>query len=228
MLPKFSRTKQQGGSKKYMSIILYLGHDVKEYNAKSEKSKIESEEGSEESETQSEIIINKLLEEGKLLCDICLEPLKRHSNYTRGIRETGETLEITYVFCKDCKHGHALLPDFILRYKQYSGNEIESVLIDSKNQAAKEIATKASESTIKRWIKGVGDSVKKAVSILKSIFMEFGKKISETQLDAGFCYDELEQMMDMAPETVTVKYSGNKLGWANLWLGRHNRRSYIC
>jgi hypothetical protein len=102
------------------------------------------------------------------------------------------------------------------------------VLIDSKDLAVKDIETQASESTVRRWIKGVGDNVKRAVSILKSIFLEMGKKVSEIQLEAGFCYDELEQMMDIAPEAVTVKYSGNKLGWANLWLSRHNRRSYIC
>jgi hypothetical protein len=128
--------------------------------------------------------------------------------------------------CKNCKHGHALLPDFMLQYKQYSANEIEGVIIESKNSPVDQIETAASASTVRRWITSVSNHIKRAVSIIKRVFMDLNKIISEIQLDAGFCYDELEQLLDMAP--YTVKYSGNKLGWANLWLGRHNRRSYIC
>jgi hypothetical protein len=191
-----------------MSIILYLGRDVKEYKENSEE------------------MIKQLIAEGKILCDICTQEMKRHSSYIRGKRETGEKIKVIFVMCGNCKHGHALLPDFILPYKQYSANEIEGVIIESKYIPIDQIETAASESTARRWITCVCNRIERAVSILKRIFMELNKIVSEIRLDAGFCYDELEQLLEMAPGS--VKNCGNKLGLANLWLGRHNRRSCIC
>ena len=194
---------------KHMSIILHLGRNVNEYNEISKK------------------VIEELLKEGKILCEYCLTPMHKHSVYTRGIKETGEKIKIVFVQCTACAqhHGHALLPDFILQYKQYSGNEIEGVIIDSMTQSASEIDTKASESTVKRWIKQIGERIIRAVSILKAVFKEKSQEFTEMRLTPGHCYSELEQLLEMAPNA--QKYSGNKLGLANIWLTRHNRWSYI-
>jgi hypothetical protein len=120
---------------------------------------------------------------------------------------------------------HALLPDFLLPRKHYSGNEIESVLIDSATVPAGEIETEAGESTVKRWISEVGEKVKGACGLLKYLFGRAGKAVSELAVMAGPPYSELEQILEMAPKQ--LKSSGNKLGLANLWIGASEMKAYI-
>jgi hypothetical protein len=187
---------------------MYIGRDVNEYK-----------EGSAE-------IIKRLISEGKLLCLICLRPMRRHSCYERGIKETGESITITVVWCRKCKKWHALLPDFIQPYKHYGGNEVESVVIDSATEpAVKLIETSASEATARRWIKQIGDRVRHAVGMLKYLFGREGKSVNEVAIDPGPCYSELEQVLEMAPRA--IKCSGNKLGLANIWLGTGRIPAYI-
>lgn len=183
---------------KTMSIILYLGRTVKEYG--------EISAGR----------IGRLLSEGSLLCKQCLQPMRRHSSYVRGIKETGQEIEITVVWCGKCKEWHALLPDFLLPGKHYSGNEIESVIIDSATEPVSQIETEASESTVRRWVNQIGEKIKQAVGILKVLFGRLGRAVSEAAIDAGPAYSELEQILGMAP--ASAKHT-NKLGLANIWLG---------
>jgi hypothetical protein len=185
---------------------MYLGKNVNEYNSESKK------------------IINRHIMEKRLLCALCTLPMGRHSKYTRGVKETGEEIEITIVRCKACKKGCALLPDFLLQYKQYSGNEIESVIIDSATHAPIEIETEASESTVRRWIAQIGERLKMAVGVLKHLFMQAGRTISEISIEAGHIYSELEQILDKAPKAARHT---NKLGLANMWLGTHSRKNLI-
>ena len=192
-----------------MSIVIYLGRNIKEYTSR------------------SEAIIEQALREGRLRCEHCLQPMRRrrHSKYERSIRETGQKLIITMVWCKKCKNWHALLPDFLLPHKQYSGNEIESVIIDSTFVPINHIETQASETTLRRWIDQIINRLKQAVSILKYLFGSAGQSVSEAAIDAGPGYSELEQLLEKAP--TAVKYSGNKLGLANLWLSTNRRNVYI-
>jgi len=191
-----------------MTIILYLGRDIKDYSEKSTK------------------IIQQKISEKALLCRLCLRPMTRHSSYRRGVKETGQQIEITMVWCRKCKKYHALLPDFLLRNKHYSGNEIESVILDSDTvKQALWIETSASEGTVRRWVKQVGDSITMAISMLKYLFGQAGRALCETAIDAGTAYDELEQILEMAPQA--LEYSGNKLGLANIWLGTGGTAAYI-
>ena len=190
-----------------MTIILYLGRNINEYERKSEK------------------IIKQGIIEGRFLCKLCLRPMRRHSSYTRGIKETGERIEITMIWCRKCREWHALLPDFLLAHKHYSGNEIESVIIESSTDSVKRIETEASESTVRRWIKQVGGRVRQAVSKLKYLFGQRGQAVNEVIIDAGHCYSELEQILEMAPHY--IKCSGNKFGLANMWLGTNGTPAFI-
>jgi len=190
-----------------MPIIVYLGRNVKEYKEKSGD------------------IIEEMLEKAALLCEKCLQPMKRHSSYERGIKETGEKLRILMVWCKACEEWHALLPDFLLPGKHYSGNEIESVIIEAETEAVSGIETEASEATARRWIGQIGERVKRAIGILKYLFGRNGKAMSEAAITLGARYNELEQILELAPKT--IKYSGNKLGLANLWLGTSGLKAYI-
>jgi len=190
-----------------MPIVLFLGWTVKDYIEKSER------------------IIQELMDASKIRCEICLQPMKRHSSYERGIKETGQKITIAMVWCGACRKWHALLPDFLLPGKHYSGNEIESVVIDSATVPINAIETEASESTVRRWASQIGERVRRAVGILKYHFGRLGRAVSETSVVPGTAYSELEQVLDMAPNP--IKYSGNKLGLANIWLGATGAKANI-
>jgi hypothetical protein len=179
---------------------MYLGQNVKEY------------------EEKSEAIINQAITDERLRCDCCLRVMRCHSSYVRSIRETGEKITIIVVWCSKCKEWHALLPDFLLQNKHYSGNEIESVIIDSAMEAVNCIDTAASESTIRRWISQIGERIVEAVAKLKYLFGCGGKVVSELAITPGHCYSELQQVLELAP--YNEKFSGNWLGLANIWLRR--------
>ena len=190
-----------------MPIVLFLGRDVKEY------------------ESESAEIIKLYINEGNIRCEKCLLPMAKHSKYKRLIKETGSQITIIVVWCSKCKVWHALLPDFLLPYKHYSGNEIESVIIDSGLEPVSHIETKASEGTVRRWIKQIGTRITQAISVLKYLFRRAGQAVSEVAIETGPEYSELEQILEMAPSS--VKCSGNKLGLANIWLGTNAMAVYI-
>jgi len=186
---------------------MYLGRNVKEYEEKSEE------------------IIKQAINAGRIRCEQCLRSMQYHSNYIRTIKETGEKLKITVVWCSWCKKWHSLQPDFLLPHKHYSGNEIESVIIDSGTLSAAEIDTEASYATIRRWIKQISERVKQAVSKLKYHFGRAGQAVSEAAIYTGYCYSELEQVLEMASKP--LRCSGNKLGLANIWLRATGIPAYI-
>ena len=190
-----------------MPIVMCLGRTVKEY------------------EEISEGIITQAISEGSIRCELCLQPMSRHSSYERGIKETGQRIVITIVWCSECGKGHALLPDFLLPYKHYSGNEIEGVIIDSATEPVNQIDTEASESTVRRWIEQIGERIGHAVGKLKYLFGRAGQAVCEVTINTGHCYSELEQVLELAPNV--LKNSGNKLGLANLWLGTNEIAAYI-
>jgi len=202
------RKRREKGQPKSKSIIMFLGRDIKEYE--------------KESLGKIKLAISK----GKLLCEKCLRPLAVHSSYLRGIKETGAKIRITMVWCRKCRKWHAVLPDFLLPNKHYSGNEIESVIIDGATTPTNQIDTKASESTVKRWLKQIGERIVQAVGKLKYHFGRGGQAVCEVAIEAGYCYSELEQVLEMAPPP-EVKWSGNKLGLANIWLRTCNVAVYI-
>ena len=186
---------------------MFLGREIKEYEEKSLE------------------IIKLAIRQGKLLCERCLQPLALHSSYPRGIKEKGEHIRIRIVWCSVCKIWHAILPDFLLPNKHYSGNEIESVIIDGATKPVNQIDTKASESTVRRWLKQIGERIVQAVGKLKYHFGRDGRTVNEVAIDAGYCYSELEQVLEKAP--ATVKSCGNKLGLANIWLRTCSVSVYI-
>jgi hypothetical protein len=185
-----------------MPIVMYLGRDIKEYREKNKG------------------IINQALSDGKLRCEQCLKRMRYHSSYDREIKESGETLTITVVWCRKCKKWRSLQPDFLLPCKHYSGNEIEGVIIDSATEAVKNIDITASESTVRRWIAQISERIVGTVGRLKHLF-DVGGAI----IDAGHCYSELEQILEKAPQA--IRCSGNKLGLANIWLRKSEVPGYI-
>ena len=203
-----TRRKQRERSRpKSKSIVMFFGCEIKEYEEKRLK------------------IIKLAIAKGELLCEKCLRRLAVHSSYPRGIKETGGEIRITMVWCSKCRIWHAVLPDFLLPNKHYSGNEIESVIIDGETTPVNQIDTKASELTVKRWLKQICERIVQAVGKLKYHFGREGRSVNEVKIDAGYCYSELEQVLEIAPRS--VKYCGNKLGLANIWLRTCSVAVYI-
>jgi len=192
---------------KGMPIVMYLGRNIKEY----------LENGESE--------IKRALSAGEICCDLCLKRQRYHSQYNRTIKETGEELTIIVVWCRRCKKWHSLQPDFLLSPKHYSGNEIECVVIDSANEPVSHIETQASESTVRRWIRDVGAGIVGAVGNLKFHFGRAGHAVNEIAITPGHCYDELEQILELAPYEMDC--CGNKLGLANMWLRSMGAMAYI-
>lgn len=190
-----------------MSIIMFLGKDVEEYK------------------NESKPFLQEALMQGKLCCELCLGLFKYHSEYQRYIKETGEKISITIVYCKGCNNYHAVLPDFLLPHKHYSANEIEAVVIDSGYMPISKIDTEAGESTVRRWKKQINERLGQAVSILKALFMELYGAISELYLEADTTYDELVKLLSFPPQN--PMNSKNMLGLANLWLGKFQKNVYI-
>jgi hypothetical protein len=187
-----------------MPIVLYLGKDIKEY------------------ESESKNMIERKMTDGDILCEFCTKAMARHSSYNREIKETGEEIEITMVWCRPCSNWHSLQPDFWLPCKHYSGNEIEAVIIDSATDPISNIDTKASASTVKRWITQIGERISQAINKLKGYMALRGSPISELEIEPGIVYYELEQVLEHILARVfadlPIKCCGNKLGLANILL----------
>jgi hypothetical protein len=190
-----------------MPIVLYLGSNIKDYREKNRE------------------IIDHAMSSGEIRCEFCLKPMRYHSNYTRFVKEIGEKLTIIVVWCRKCKNWHSLQPDFLLPHKHYSGNEIEGVIIEGATEPAIQIETMASLSTVIRWIGQIGGRIAGAIGMLKVLFQQMGKAISEIAIEPGHRYSELEQVLEMAPRA--LRYSGNRLGLANMWLKASKVPAYI-
>jgi hypothetical protein len=196
---------------------MYLGKSVKEYSDKVKEIIDNKIKGREK--------IKKLVGECGIQCEQCFCLMSVHSKYERNIVDLKETIVIFVVWCMACKVWHALLPDFLLPHKHYSADEIEGVMIDSASSPLTEIEREASEPTVRRWIREIGHRVIKTVSILKALFRRLGQPISEVAITPSAPYNELEQILEMAPNP--LNFSGNKLGLANIWLKSNDTPSHI-
>ena len=78
-----------------------------------------------------------------------------HDKYPRTIKETGDQISVYRLICYQCKSTVAVLPDFLLPYKQFSAGEIEAVLIDSGSMSVYDIDTDASVYTVRLWLKSL-------------------------------------------------------------------------
>ena len=181
-----------------MSIIAYLGSTVKDY-----------------------------LEKGKAMLaglqvscpDHPAKVMAFHSTYPRTIKETGEKVVIHILICHKCKKTIAVLPDFLLPNKHYSANEVESVILQvADGVATYDIDTPASVSTTRRWIREMNDEsgrLQEQVSRLKILAISHGCAISEIIL-AGLPL--IEQIMEFVQVLPKIRFSGNLLGYANIYL----------
>jgi len=140
----------------------------------------------------------------------------QHDHYTRKIKEKEEEIEIYRYICYKCGKTTAILPDFVLPYKQYSADEIESVLIDAQSMRASDIDTEASESTVRRWIKEMNKKVEEWISLLKAHLYKIELRIKSEITYKGLTI--IEQLELVTEELPKIRCSGNKLGHAAIYV----------
>jgi hypothetical protein len=121
-----------------MSIIAFLGNNVKEYIDQ----------------------YLALLEGMEFYCE--KHPLQRlayHGTYWRSVKDAEVKIPIQRLICYECKKAKmgatiSVLPDFLTPRKQFTKVEIESVIKQSKaGKTPYDIDSKASISTIRRWLR---------------------------------------------------------------------------
>jgi hypothetical protein len=142
-----------------------------------------------------------------------------HDSYPRTIKETGEKIRIYRLICYECNDTIAVLPDFLMPYKQYSANEIEAVIIDAETTGVYDIETKASVYTVRRWIKTIGDQITEWISKFKALIIKTtGKTVSEIILLGLTPTEQLKTLSEYLPK---IKTCGNILGFACIYIFSH-------
>ncbi|GHV32917.1 hypothetical protein FACS18949_05470 [Clostridia bacterium] len=196
-----------------MSIIYFLGTSVNDYKAKVKQT------------------IKQMIQADMINCDICHKQMKTYGPYDRSIKDTGEDLPIYMAKCqsKQCngsKHGHALIPDFILPHKHYSADEIESVMMqNAESISVSKTDTEASESTVRRWIGQVNERARMAISVIRGILIRLMLSISELRIEGSTPFMELSSLLEKHPER--PPRCGNILGEANIHLSRERGGVFI-
>jgi len=187
-----------------MPIITYLGSTINEY------------------------ILRALAILGAMefYCPVCGEKMSRHGKYPRHIKDKNATIWIYRYKCKNkkCKKTVAVLPDFLMPFKQYSGNEIESVILDNIEKAPEDIDnTLASISTVRRWIREYKYKMQTWVSLLKGIFLDLtGRVISEIRLNCPY----IEQLSIILRELPAIKTCGNVMGASLIYLSAYQYHKF--
>ena len=176
-----------------MSIIAHLGSNVKEYRKKHQE----------------------ILQGLSIFCKKHLiEKMCPHAQYKRIIKETKEEICIQRLICHICGKTESILPDFLQPHKQYSANEMESVIIQAETTGIYDIETAASVYTVRRWVKAIRSKVATSVSLLKSQALERALKIpSEIELAGLSLLEQVKKLAQCLPKTHS---SGNMLGLADI------------
>ena len=177
-----------------MSIIVYLGSTVEDYN----------------NEAMSRL--NAI----DIYCPEHGRKMVLHDHYYRGIKDLEVKIKIHRVICHDCGKTHAVLPDFLQPYKQYSSSQIEDALKDDAEVSSHK--AEASASTKGRWLKTMGAKAQAMASMMSVMALEtVGRTVSILTL-VGMSY--LNQILEIAKYLPAIKSSGNALGVACMYLGQ--------
>jgi len=175
-----------------MPIIAFLGKDITDYNDNS----------------------REYLKGFQFYCPKHGQELTYHTSYPRHVKDYKAEISIHRLICpcKGCNHTQAILPDFLQPYKHYSANEIEAVLFDSEtSKSALDIDSKASITTVRRWIHQYQPILDKKISQLKTvIFQKVKKVVNETELSAMKPMETIQSLLSPLP---AIRFS-NTLGAA--------------
>jgi len=149
-------------------------------------------------------------EEAFALCPICDKPLEYHSWVKRRLKnilDIKNTYNIRVMKCnnKACTQTyHRELPDFIIPYRRYDANSIETA-IDHDNE---EILIAPDESTIKRWQAWFKSSVTQIMMALISVAVEIEDSAKASSLAN-------QEYTSITPLKTIKEIVGRKVRWLN-------------
>jgi hypothetical protein len=164
-------------------------------------------------------VAGDLVRRSIVLCAICKGFLKVHGVYSRGLKDWDSSAEYGWVaqlYCAACKKYPALIPDFIIPYKRYKAEVIESVIAEHERGRNIEQmgGCSADISTMRRWVRQFGERGVLAVGWMLSILLSlYGRRISLLKLQNKTLLKQLERLLCefRIPKTDTVIGSVNIL-----------------
>ena len=145
--------------------------------------------------------VSKLVQSGKALCVLCMGLLNIHGCYPRHFDdENGERHDgwIVQGHCNVCNKYPALIPDFIMPYKHYKAEVIESVISEYENGHNVEylVGYTADVSTMRRWVRQFKERGVQAVGWLLSILLSlYNHRISMLKLQNRTLLKQLARLL---------------------------------
>jgi hypothetical protein len=125
---------------------------------------------------------------GVVLCALCKGFFAFHRSYQRGLKDRDSSKEqgwVAQVRCDLCKKYPALIPDFIMPYKHYKAEVIESVIAEYESGLNIEHmdGCAADISTMRRWVRQFKERGAGAIGWLLSILLTlYNRRISLLKL----------------------------------------------
>jgi len=164
----------------------------------------------------------ELLRRGDLVCPVCGNLFIWHDSYPRhfidgnGLRHDGWLAQLK---CPICNKHHTLIPDFIMPYKHYSAEVIESAINDTENGDFGRSSCPADDSTVRRWINQFHDRAPAAIGYIQSIlFDNYLITISSLEQQEKGLFFQLSRLI----REFKLSESIGVIGRANFILTRYN------
>jgi hypothetical protein len=166
-----------------------------------------------------------LTRRGTVLCAICKGFFTVHGIYQRGAKDWGSSAEqgwVAQLRCAVCEKHPSLIPDFIMPYKHYKAEVIESVV--AEHESGRNIeqmgGCAADISTMRRWVRQFGERCPQAIGWLLSILLSlYNRRVSLLKLqNIGL----LKQLARLLCEYRLPK-TGGIISRANIILTTQNR-----
>ena len=130
----------------------------------------------------------ELTSRGVVSCTICMGLFTVHRVYQRCLKDRDSSKEqgwIAQLCCNVCNKYPALIPDFIMPYKHYKAEVIESVISEYENGNNVEylIGYTADVSTMRRWVRQFKERGAQAVGwLLSTLLSLYNHRISMLKL----------------------------------------------
>ncbi|MDR0287151.1 MAG: DUF6431 domain-containing protein [Clostridiales bacterium] len=162
-------------------------------------------------------ILNKLIR-AIIICPVCNGGLKYNCTYPRKPKTADGTkfnIGIVQVYCESCDKTHAIIPDFLMPYKHYTTNTVETAVSSDIG----DIDCTADNSTIYRWHKQFKKRGAKAVVQICLILLDLCQRtVSINKLND---LSVIKQLFLCVAELDAVQ-STTVIGSANVVLTRAN------
>lgn len=161
---------------------------------------------------------------GAVLCALCGGRLKYHGCYSRGVLDEDGDRENGWIVqcrCDACRVYPALIPSFVMPYKQYKASVIESVIAATESGVLVERidGCAADFSTMRYWVRQFRERGAQAVGQLLSILLTlYDRHVSLLKLQRKGLLKQLARLLREYP----VLENGGIIGRVNVVLTTQN------